>query len=371
MNPRLATALSVLAIVVLSAVVLIGFVWFLGRVHTVTTIVVAAIFLCYALYPSIRRLSMRLPAWAAILVVYVVLIAVIAIGLSIVVPAIVGNAKQLVADAPALTRAAQDAISNPNNPLLSRVPAPARAQIAALPSEIATVSGQYASELTGSVLRVLLSAFSIMALFIIVPIVTLYILMDRERLREEFIGRVPPASRAKVLKIQHEINVVLGGYIRGQLLVAAIVGVLIALMLSLLHVRYAVLIGAVAGVLEIIPYAGAVAGAIPGVLIALLTNGPINAVLVIVGFVAINQIEGHVLAPLVVGESVGVRPLTVILALFIGAELAGIGGMLVAVPIAGIIKVLVENLVPKYEPVVVPAVPAVLETPSNSAGRGP
>jgi len=378
MNPRLSTALAVLATVVLSAVVLAGSLYVLALLHTVTTIVVAAIFMCYALYPSIQRLSMRLPTWAAILVVYTVLIAVITVGLSIVVPAITNNTKQLIHDAPALTRSAQAAISNPNNPVLSRLPPSARDQIAAIPSEIANISVRYASELTGSVLRVVLSAFSIMALFIIVPVVAIYMLMYHERIRQQLISRIPPSSRMKTLKILHEIHVVLGGYVRGQLLVAAIVGVLIAFMLSLLNVRYAVLIGAIAGILEIIPYAGAVAGAIPGVSIALITNGPLNGVIVAAGFVAVNQLEGHVIAPLVVGESVGVRPLTVILALFIGAELAGIGGMLIAVPVAGIIKVLVENLVPTYDapperiqPVVVPQVPPPVETPVESGGRSP
>src|SRR5438270_9152904 len=91
MNPRLSTALSVLAVVVLSVVIIAGFGYMLARLHTVTTIVVGAIFLCYALYPSIERLSMRLPMWAAILLVYALLIAVIATGLSIVVPAISNN----------------------------------------------------------------------------------------------------------------------------------------------------------------------------------------------------------------------------------------------------------------------------------------
>src|SRR5947209_20273160 len=114
MHPRLSTALAALAIVVLSALLIIGFAYMLARLHTVTTILVGAIFLCYALYPSIERLSMRLPMWAAIIVVYVVLIGVIAIGLSIVVPAIGGDTKQLIHDAPAFTRSAQDALTNPN-----------------------------------------------------------------------------------------------------------------------------------------------------------------------------------------------------------------------------------------------------------------
>jgi predicted PurR-regulated permease PerM len=146
----------------------------------------------------------------------------------------------------------------------------------------------------------------------------------------------------------YDVNAVVGGFIRGQLLVAIIVGVLITIMLTVLHVRYAFLIGVIAGLLEIIPYLGAFVGAAPAVIIALVTNGPLNAGLVVLGFIAINQIEGHVISPLVVGESVGLSPLIIILALLTGGELFGLAGLLLAVPVAGIIKVLLVNLLPRY-----------------------
>jgi predicted PurR-regulated permease PerM len=119
-------------------------------------------------------------------------------------------------------------------------------------------------------------------------------------------------------------------------------------MLTLLHVRFAILIGLIAGLLNVIPYVGAFAGAAPAVVIALITNGPLNTLFVIGGFVVINQLEGHLIAPNVVGPSVGLSPLAVILALLAGGELFGLLGLLVAVPIAGIIKVLYVNLVPRY-----------------------
>jgi predicted PurR-regulated permease PerM len=162
------------------------------------------------------------------------------------------------------------------------------------------------------------------------------------------IARIPLAARPKTIKVIREIDGVVGGFIRGQLLVAAIVGALIVILLSILHVRYATVIGIVAGLLEIIPYVGAVAGALPAVLIAFITNGSLNGVFVILGFVAINQLEGHVISPLVVSGKVGLSPFVVILALLTGGELFGLTGLLIAVPIAGIIKV---YFVPEQGPV--------------------
>jgi predicted PurR-regulated permease PerM len=348
MRERLTNALMVLGIVILSAVVLVGFVTFLKHIHTVTTIVVGATFLCYALYPAVSRLRERMPMWGAVLIVYAIVLAVLAITFAFVIPAINSNVRQLMHDAPALVRGVQTNITNPNNPVVSRVPGGVRDVVATFPAEASNYAKKYGSEITGGALGFAVSLLSVLTLFVLVPIVALYTLIDIERLRSGLVERIPPDARPKTLKILREINTVLGGFIRGQLLVAAIVGVLIAIMLTILHVHYAILIGAIAGLLEVIPYAGAVAGAVPAVLIALITNGPANAALVVLGFVIINQIEGHLLAPFVVGDSVGLRPLAVVLALFIGGELFGIPGLFIAVPVAGIIRVLFVNLVPAW-----------------------
>jgi predicted PurR-regulated permease PerM len=303
------------------------------------------------IFPAVTRLNRRLPLWASLLIVYAVVIAVVAISLSFVVPAVSNNVKQFAHDAPGLVRQAQAYLADPNNPIVSRLPPEAKTYLEKLPQEIDALVSRYGAEAAGTVFSVLASVIGILAIFIVVPVVALYILIDKDAMYRDFVSVIPPEKRDKTLKILREINAVVGGFIRGQLLVAIIVGILITLMLSLLHVRYAVLIGVIAGLLEIIPYLGAFVGATPAVLIALVTNGPINALLVVAGFVAINQIEGHVISPLVVGESVGLPPLAIIVALLAGGELFGLPGLLLAVPVAGIIKVLLANFVPRYAPV--------------------
>jgi predicted PurR-regulated permease PerM len=204
-----------------------------------------------------------------------------------------------------------------------------------------------------------MSAISILALFVVVPIVAIYLMIESDSMHRGIVSLIPPSARPKALAILDGINAVLGGFIRGQLLVALIVGALTAVMLTLLHVRFAILIGLIAGLLNVIPYVGAFAGAAPAVLIALITNGPLNTLFVIIGFVIINQLEGHLIAPNVVGPSVGLSPLAVIVALLAGGELFGLLGLLVAVPVAGIIKVVFVTLVPRYAPLEsAPALPA-------------
>ena len=337
--------IKALALIVLAAVVLLGFLEFLGRVHTVATITIAAIFLCYVIYPAVSRLNRRLPVWASLLIVYAVLIALAATALSFIVPALSDNVKQFIHDAPVLVHNTQDALTNPNNPFLARLPSAARTFIAALPAELVSWLNRYGGEAATRFFSVAASILGILAIFVVVPVVAIYILIDKDAMHATLISVIPAQSRPKFLKILQEINSVVGGFIRGQLLVAIIVGILITIMLTLLHVRYALLIGVVAGLLEVIPYLGAFVGAAPAVIISLVTNGPGNAALVVLGFVVINQLEGHLISPFVVGESVGLAPLAIVLALLTGGELFGLPGLIVAVPVAGIIKVLFVNLV--------------------------
>lgn len=347
-DPGLNRAIKVLVLIVLSAIVIVGFLNFLGHIRTIATIAVAAIFLCYVIFPAVRRLNRRLPFWASLVIVYVVLLAIVAATLSFAVPAISGNVRQFAHDAPVLVKNAQDALANPHNPLVERIPPALRTYIDQLPAELDTLVNRYGGEAATRFLSVVASVVGILALFVIVPIVALYMLLDKEQLHHNFLSVFPTERQPKVQKILRDVNGVVGGFIRGQLLVAIIVGILITIMLTALHVRYAFLIGAIAGLLEVIPYLGAIAGAAPAVIIALVTNGALNATLVVLGFIAINQIEGHVISPLVVGESVGLSPLIIILALLTGGELFGLPGLLLAVPVAGIIKVLLVNLVPRH-----------------------
>jgi predicted PurR-regulated permease PerM len=341
---RLKQGALVLQIIVLGGVALLGLVYFFERIHTVTTIIIGSIFLFYVIYPAVKALSRRLPLWAAILIVYVVLIALVVGALAYFIPELSNNVKQFSRDLPNIARHIQSLLSNPHNPLFERLPAPVKDFIIRLPSQFAAQFRGNAGEVTSNALHTVVSLITFLALFIIIPVATIYMLMDRDRFRDGFLSIVSPEYRPKVTKLLREIHEVLAGYIRGQVLVAIIIGAMMTALLSGLHVPYAAALGVLGGFLEIIPYAGAIAGGALAVLAALISNGPLNAAFVVVGLTVINQLEGHIISPLVVGESVKLRPLTIMLALLTGAELFGILGVLVAVPVAGILKVLIANV---------------------------
>lgn len=341
-----------LAVRICWLIVLVGVIFnygfhLLARVATFTTVVVGAIFFAYLIFPVIRLLNRRMPLGLAIGVVYAVLVLLVALGLSFVVPALAGDVQQLAKNMPILVAHAQSILINPTSPLLQHVPMQLRDYAAGVPAEIETNLGSYFSRFMTTVVPLLVSFVAIGALFVLIPVVAAYMLYEAEGVKYNFLSYVPEHWQPRAQAILADLDRVVGGFLRGQVIVALIVGILVTMLLLGLHVQYAVLIGAIAGVLDVIPYIGAFAGWLPAFCIALLTNGFDNALFVTIGIVVINQLEGHIIAPNVVSKSVELTPLAVILALIVGGELAGIPGLFLAVPVAGVIRVLVVNFRPQ------------------------
>lgn len=171
------------------------------------------------------------------------------------------------------------------------------------------------------------------------PILAFYLLRDWSLIRDGFLDALPAPWRVHALRLGERINHLLHGYIRGQLLVSALVGAMAAIALIVLDIPYALMIGLLAGLLDIIPYFGPVLGTLPAAALGLMES-PQRALYVVLAFAAIQQLESGVLSPKIVGGSVGLHPLTVIAVVLVGAEVFGILGMLVSVPLTATLKVL-------------------------------
>lgn len=340
--------LKVFGSVVLGGIIVVYAVRFLSHINYTAYVFIGALLVSYFVFPAVRWLNNKLPLWAAIAIVYVGVLVLIALAVWYIAPAISNDLHNLLAALPNLQNVARNDLTNPNNPLLARLPPAMREYASKLPYEVGVFIRQNASNLTKSGLAIGFSVLSAAALFIVIPVVSMYMLGEAERLKRFFVGMLPPRNRAHAVDIIAELDSTVGGWIRGQIIVAIVVGVLVTVMLVILHVPYAGLIGTFAGVIDIIPYLGAFAGAVPGVVLAVVSNGIFNGVEVTVGFVIINQLEGHLLSPRIISRTVGVTPLTVIFALIIGGELFGLPGLIIAVPVAGILRVMIRNIRPSH-----------------------
>jgi predicted PurR-regulated permease PerM len=173
-------------------------------------------------------------------------------------------------------------------------------------------------------------------------IVAFYILKDIEYFRELYDKTVKAfikeQKNEKLSSLFEDINLILSQFIRGQLLAALIVGILSSIGLSIIRLDFAILIGMTAGIANIIPYFGPIIGSFPAIIVGLLSGSPIKAFLAVIVLVAVQQIDGTLISPRIVGNSVGLHPVFVMLSIIIGSAYLGLLGMLIAVPIAAIIK---------------------------------
>lgn len=176
-------------------------------------------------------------------------------------------------------------------------------------------------------------------------VIAFYILKDQEffiRLWRKFLHVVLPLkANGRLTEILYEMNIVISKFLRGQLLDALIIAVLSSIALSVVGIDFAIFIGFFAGLANIIPYFGPIIGSVPAVIVALLDGSISKAVLSVVVLLGIQQIDGAVISPRVVGDSTGLHPVFVLLAVIIGGKYFGLVGMLVAVPVAAIIKLFI------------------------------
>jgi predicted PurR-regulated permease PerM len=368
---RLTFWLKLLLTIALAAFVLSGVLDFLGRIRSVTIIVIGAVFFTYIIYPAVRRLQARMPLGAAIAVVYASLALVVFFGAAFVVPALSDDAQSLVHSYPTIVHNAQTTLNDPANPLVRRLPPSVRAYLGDLPAKLGLLVERYAGEAASGALALLLSTFAVLATVVVIPVISIYLLFETPELMQAGMNAIPPGARPKAAAVLHDLDKVLGGFIRGQFLVGATIGTLITIVLLIFRVKYGVLIGVAAGLFDIIPYVGAIVAFVPATLIALFSEGWHQALIIAILFVVIFQLEGHFVAPRIVSESVGLSPLLVIVAILVGGELAGIGGMFLAVPIAGLCKVLALHTMPQYPPDPTPPAPTVTETLDAAAAAAP
>ncbi len=338
--------LRVLAIIIALGFIIVEAIAFFSRIGYTSIIAILGVFTAFLVFPAVRWLNNRLPLWAALMIVYVGILAAIAAALWLVIPGIGDNLQSLLHDLPSLEKKVSTFFSNPDNPFVRHLPAALRDQLNRIPLFIGTFVQRESGMLTTRLLAIAQSAIVIAALLVAVPVVSIYMLAEGEIMKRFMLGLIPEDKRERTLVLLAALEHVVGGFIRGQLVVAAVVGTLVTALLFMLHVPYAILVGVLAGVLDVIPYIGAVAGYLPAVMLAIVTNGLTDAIYVTIGFVCINQLEGHLISPRIVSKTVGVTPLAVIFALLVGGELWGLPGLIVAVPVAGVLRVLVVYLRP-------------------------
>ncbi len=203
------------------------------------------------------------------------------------------------------------------------------------------------------------NVFSIFPLLILVPLISFFFLKDGRRIRRGFLNSVPNRYFETVMGLLYEVDQKIGSYVRGQLLRSAVIGVLTFFGLKLCGLKYSLLLAIFAGVMNLIPYAGPFIASIPAVVLAVLNQATSQALLpfisplplvvhVILVYVIVQTLDAIWVAPYILGWSVDIHPLGIVLVLLFGNQLFGWWGIILAVPVASIIKLTAQAISSRY-----------------------
>lgn len=297
-----------------------------------------ALVLAYISNPLVGELEKKdVPRHVAIILVYLMLITGIGLLGYYIVPRLIQEMETVLVVLPKQMQQ----LSRFGNRLLSRI------ERIELPVDISNLIAegiarieQFVNGFLSRILDLVIGMFSHLFGLFLAPIIGYYILRDREIMAQKAMNLIPVAYRSDVKGLVEDIDEVLSGFIRGQLIISAIVGAAVAAVLAfVLKIKFALLLGMWAGIFNIIPYFGPVIGAIPVVAIALV-DSLWKAMWVIVLFVVVNNLESAFLTPRIVGREVGLHPILLIFAVLAFGHLFGVVGMLIAVPVVAVIKVL-------------------------------
>lgn len=330
---------------IVSALVLLAGYW-LARVGLSLFVVLLpfflAIMIAYILNPLVEMLERRrIPRYLGILLIYAVFFTLLFFVGASTIPAIVLELQKLAERVPEYTRQFQQFFLSLQSDY----------QRFNLPESIREVLDQNILEMQRNVQAVLnsiteavLGLFSHLFTILIIPLLVYYILRDMDGLKRSFVMLFPKRHRKWVAAMGSEMDRTLGAYIRGMLLICFLVGLLTYSGLLILGVDFALLLGIIAGITNIIPYFGPLIGAVPSVLIALLTS-PALALKVIVMIVIVQQMESQFIAPQILGRSLGLHPLVVIFVLIVGGKLFGLTGLIFAVPFTAMLRIFLKHAV--------------------------
>jgi len=191
--------------------------------------------------------------------------------------------------------------------------------------------------------------FISIAALLLIPVLMVYILMDFDKMRSSLLRVLPGTYREDIVSKLRQVEAVLRDFVKGQLVVALVLGVLYSIGLTLAGVDMPLLVGMGAGLGNLVPYLGTTLGVIVSIILVLLKyHDVMHPVLVVLVFVVVQTLEAYVVTPKIVGDKLGLHPVIVILSLLVFGKLLGFVGLIVAVPVAAVLKVFITDFVRDY-----------------------
>lgn len=303
--------------------IFIGF-WFLIQIRQVILLLFISLILVSALHSPVDWLERRkVPRAAAIFALYIIILGIIFGILALIIPPFVEQTNNLISRLPVVIEAV--------NRFLTYYQIPTEELVSRLSTELGRIGGNILRITTG-VLSTLLAAITLLVL-------TFYLLLEWRRVTKLAASAFAGRQEKRIKKLLNDIQSGLGAWVRGEITLMIIVGVLSYIGLFALGVPSALPLAVFAGLLEIIPIIGPIIASIPAILIGLSVS-PVLAIAVAALYFLIQQLENNLIVPNVMAKAVGINPLITLIALMIGANLFGIMGAILVVPVVVLAKII-------------------------------
>jgi predicted PurR-regulated permease PerM len=323
-DPKDSLTIHISSMSLLKVLAVLAILAFLYMVWDIIVLLFISLIFAASLGPSINWMEQKkIPRAAGILLIYVVLVFVLSLVVVLIIPPITEQVDQLAATFPFYYERFFElfgSLSIEND--ISQT----------LQGSLQSV-GQTLSGYTGSVVNTVSGIFGGLTTFLLVLVLTFYFSVKKDGLKY-FVRSVTPLKYHKyTMNMFIRVQDKLGLWLRGQLLLSGIIFVVTWVGLMILGVKYALVLALIAGITEVIPFIGPIIGAIPAVFLAFLQS-PLKALLVVILYLVIQQLEGNVIVPKVMQKTVGLNPIVVIVVILVGAKVAGILGALLSIPVA-------------------------------------
>ncbi len=312
----------------------LGFLWF---IRDILAMFFAALLLAALIDPFADFLeSRKIPRGLGVIAVYVVLGAIASIVLTVMVPVVVEQIIQLAGNLAGHFGDAGDYLGRfqtftTEHGLSDNL----RSSVASLQEGITNTLTSLFTTVTGFV-------GGIAALFIVL-VLAFYMVVEEDTAKKLFRHLAPLEYQPYLAQLVVKMQAKIGAWLRGQILLGLIVGTAVFIGLSFIGVKYALLLGIIAGIFEIVPYVGPVVSIVPALIIGF-ADSPVRGLLVLGLYLVIQQIENNVLVPKIMQKVTGLNPIVSILALLVGIKLGGLVGAILAIPVATMVAVVLEDL---------------------------
>ncbi len=309
---------------VVKVVLILAAIFFLYFIRDVIGLLFVSIVFASALDPWVDRLErFRLPRGLSILLMFLTLITVVGVVLYLLVPPIVSQVGDIIAtlakQAPEIDAFYRSLSGAQDASLLKQM----QAALTSVNSSIGSISSGFFSVLT--------DFFGAITALVIIMVITFYMTVEEDGLKKFVRSIAPIEYQPYLVQKTNRIQLKMGSWLRGQLILMLIIGVITFIGLAVLGVPFALVLAVFAGLAEFVPFLGPIIAAVPAVFFAF-SDSPWKAVGVIIFYAVLQQLENQVIVPKVMQKAVGLNPIVVIVVMLIGAKIAGLAGILLAVP---------------------------------------